>query len=331
MEFAKRYVNIINEVNLTALKEKSIFITGGTGFFGYWLLKLISELNKNDYKIKITLLSRHPNFFLQNNPEYKNCTWLTWLQGDIVNYMYPETKFDLIIHGAANTSPILFEKPATVFDEIVSGTKHVLKHAQYCGAKRFLNISSGAAYGEIANETKFIKEDDTTAPLTNKTENAYGEAKRAAEMLAHSVAKETALEVVTARCFAFAGKGIGKHLVLNILFQQARQEQEITIKSTGKARRSFLHGRDLAVWLFKLLTDGTNGEIYNVGSDNAYTIKELGELIRDLISPTKTVNVQSVYTNEQRINYIPSIDKAKLLGLNVWTKLNESIEEMNSE
>jgi nucleoside-diphosphate-sugar epimerase len=323
-----KYKQIVRDVNLSGLKNKSVFVTGGTGFFGYWLLKLFALLNSDGFGINLTLLSRDPDSFLKKNPEYNNVDWLHWVKGNVMNYTFPNQKFDFFIHGAANTTPVVFEKPATVFEEIVFGSKHVLEHAVTSNAKRVLIISSGAVYGEISQEIQFISEDHNSAPETNRIENAYGEAKRASEMLAYCYAKESGIEVVTARCFAFAGFGIGPHLVLNIFIRQALKESELSLKSDGQARRSFLHGRDLAVWLLKILVDGKNGELYNVGSDSAYTIKALAELVRDIVSPDKEVHVLGSLRNEQRVNYIPSVEKAKLLGLEEWTNLRESILEM---
>ena len=323
-----KYKQIISDVNLSGLKDKAIFMTGGTGFFGYWVLKLFALLHSDGFGIKLALLSRDPDSFLNKNPEYRGASWLQWVKGDVTNYAFPDQKFDFFIHGAANTTPIVFEKPATVFEEIVFGTKHVLEHAIYSRARRVLIISSGAVYGEVSKEMQFIREDHNSAPETNNIENAYGEAKRASEMLAYCYAKEKNIEVVTARCFAFAGFGIGPHLVLNLFIQQALKENKISIKSSGLARRSFLHGRDLAIWLLKILADGKKGELYNVGSDDAYTITGLAELVRDIISPAKEVCVLGSSKQEQRINYIPSVEKAKSLGLDVWTSLRESVIEM---
>jgi nucleoside-diphosphate-sugar epimerase len=323
-----KYKQIVGDVNLSGLRNKAVFMTGGTGFFGYWTLKLFALLHSDGFGIDVTLLSRDPDSFLNKNPEYKNAGWLHWVKGDVTNYTFSTQKFDFFIHGAANTTPTLFEKPTRVFEEIVFGTKHVLEHAVNSSAKRVLIISSGAVYGEVSQEIQFISEDHNSAPETNTIENAYGEAKRASEMLAYCYAKESGIEVVTARCFAFAGFGIGPHLVLNIFIRQALKESELSIKSNGRARRSFLHGRDLAIWLLKILVDGKNGELYNVGSDNAHTIKALAELVRDIVSPGKEVHVLGSLKKEQRVNYIPSVEKAKLLGLEIWTSLRESILEM---
>jgi len=323
----EKYNQLIKQVNLSSLKNKSLFITGGTGFFGYWLLNLFSILNHLDFNITITLLSRNPDFFLEKHPQFKNINWLTFIKGDVINYSYPETKFDMIIHGAADTSQLLYEKPMQIFEDIIFGTKHVLNHAEFCKVRRVLVISSGAVYGEVSSDTEYITEEINTSPITNKIENAYGEAKRASETLATCFAKEKNVEIIIARCFAFVGMGIGPHLIINILLQQAKNEEKIILKSSGKARRSFLHGRDLAIWLLKILIDGEAGDIYNVGSDLSYTIKKLAELIRNEMAPEKEIIFSNTLKNEQRINYVPSIEKAKKIGLNVWTTLNDAILE----
>ena len=70
-----------------------------------------------------------------------------------------------------------------------------------------------------------------------------------------------------------------------------------------------------------------NGEIYNVGSDEAYSILGLGELVRDELAPGKKINVLGAQKKEQRMNYIPSVAKARSLGLDVWTSLKDAIKE----
>ena len=324
----KGYRDAIRSANLEHLRNKSIFITGGTGFFGYWLLNLLNILNQEGFGISATLLSREPDRFLTDNPLYRDAaSWLKWVRGDVESYKFPEGSFDLFIHGAANTKPESADKQIPVFESIVFGTKRVLEHAHVSSARRFLLISSGAVYGEVPEGTDFISEDVTTSPVTNLPQNAYGEGKRAAEMLGCCYAFEKGIEVVMARCFAFTGYGIGGHLVLGLLIKQALNNAEIVINGSGKARRSFLHGRDLSIWLLKLLVDGSNGEIYNVGSDEAYSILGLGELVRDELAPGKKINVLGAQKKEQRMNYIPSVAKARSLGLDVWTSLKDAIKE----
>jgi nucleoside-diphosphate-sugar epimerase len=322
----ERYNSIIDSVNLDRLKGSTLFVTGGTGFFGIWLLNLVQLLNERSYSIKVSLLTRSKAAFLQKYPHFSSLSWIEWVEGDVESYRYPETKFDLFIHGAANTAPVGLEHQYDVFRSIVWGTEHTMKHAIAAGARRVLLISSGAVYGEVPYEFNSIDEGTSTAPATNQPLNAYGEAKRAAEMLAYCMMNANGIDIVTARCFAFAGYGIGEHLVLNHLIKQAKSDAEIALRGSGKAKRSFMHGEDLAVWLLKLLVDGVSGEIYNVGSDESYTIYDLACFIRDRLASSKKVVITGALKQEQRLNYIPSVKKARELGLDIWTTLAEIVD-----
>ena len=326
----ENYYSLIDRIDFSPIRGKRLFITGGTGFFGLWLNNLFQALNQKGYDITVTLLSRDPEAFLKKNPSYLHSSWLNWVHGDVLSYQIPLQKFDLFIHGAADTSPGALDKPTQLFTSIVSGTERVLKHAVDSGAGRMLFVSSGAVYGEAPSGIDLISEDTNSAPQTNETANVYGEAKRAAEMLAYCYQKEYGLEIVVARCFAFMGAGIGQHLVINQFIQQALHSPQIVIKGSGTSRRSFLHGQDLALWLLKLLVAGNAGEIYNVGSDHGFTIKQLAELVRDEISPEKAVTVLGTQKKEFRMNYVPSITKTKSLGLDVWTSLKETIRQQKS-
>jgi nucleoside-diphosphate-sugar epimerase len=319
-------INGLHQISLEEIRGKSIFITGGTGFFGWWILKLIDSLNIEGYAISVTLLSRNPHFFLNNNPHYRNQNWISWIEGDVTSYSFTTQQFDFFIHGAADTRPGANSVASSIFENIVLGTKRVMEHARVSGVERILVISSGAVYGEVPRDINFITEEVNTSPITNETANAYGEAKRGAEILAFCRGKEANIEIVVVRCFAFTGFGIGPHLVLSQLINQAMHDPEIVIKGSGHARRSFLHGQDLSIWLLKLLISGKGGEVYNVGSDEAYSIKEIGELIKNEIAPSKSVIILGSQEKEFRLNYIPSIEKAKSLGLKVWIPLKEAIK-----
>ena len=110
----------------------------------------------------------------------------------------------------------------------------------------------------------------------------------------------------------------------------ALNEDEIVVKGDGTPQRSYLYLGDLVTWLVTLLLQGRNGEIYNVGSDDAVSILELAESVRDTLSPGKRIRVlgdtwHSV-GNAARNRYVPDISKARTeLGLAPWTTLTETI------
>ena len=57
--------------DLRYLKNKNVFVTGATGFFGIWMLSIFHELNENyDCGINVVALSRDPDNFLKNHPSF---------------------------------------------------------------------------------------------------------------------------------------------------------------------------------------------------------------------------------------------------------------------
>jgi nucleoside-diphosphate-sugar epimerase len=89
-----------------------------------------------------------------------------------------------------------------------------------------------------------------------------------------------------------------------------------------------LYGADLAVWLLHLLANGQPGVTYNVGSDQEISIRDLATLVRDVLAPEKSIQIQNKLPShdQARNRYVPAIERAKNgLGLDVWSSLEDSL------
>ena len=104
---------------------------------------------------------------------------------------------------------------------------------------------------------------------------------------------------------------------------------EINVGGDGTPLRSYMNQSDLARWLLCILDKGTSGTAYNVGSDQGISISDLAHLVRDTLSPSKSVVFKNTVTTFQGRNvYLPDISAAKSdLNLDVTISLRESIEE----
>jgi len=158
----------------------------------------------------------------------------------------------------------------------------------------------------------------------------YGEGKRAMEMLSACYADAHDIEIMTARCFAFIGYGLPKHLAIGQLINDALYADEITVKGDGKPVRSYLYAADLAVWLLVILLRGKSSSAYNVGSDVAMSIASVAFRIKDALSLEKPVCIGNKNENIQaaRISYVPDISHSlNELDVMVWTPLDEAIKK----
>jgi dTDP-glucose 4,6-dehydratase len=322
---------VLSHLDLRSLARQRLFITGGTGFFGIWLLTALRVLNRQGVALQVTVLSRNPEAFLQRHQQFRGQSWLSFLAGDVCDFSIPLQAFDLLLHAATETSMAAHAEPTRMFDNIVYGTRQVLELARKCGIRRVLLVSSGAVYGRQPPHQIHQSEDSQLACNPLVASSAYGEGKRVMELMGAMLQQEIGIECVTARCFAFCGPGLplDGHFAIGNFVRDALYREQITVHGDGSPLRSYLYGADLAVWLLYLLLNGAAGGAYNVGNDQALTIKDLAVRVRDALSPGKPIEIQHApeEASKSSLNcYVPAIDRARGLGCRPWTTLDQSLE-----
>ena len=146
---------------LEEFRDKKIFITGGTGFFGIWILETLAWANaKLNLNIEAVVLTRNIANFKKKALHIVNNKSFSFIEDDIINFKYPKQKFNYVIHAAADTV-IKYDNINSIsaFDDIVEGTRHVLDFAVSCKANNILYVSSGAVYGKQPYNLSHIPED----------------------------------------------------------------------------------------------------------------------------------------------------------------------------
>lgn len=250
-----------------------IFMTGGTGFIGRWMLE---ALVRSGADVEVTLLSRNPAAFAAKAGHIaERCRFVT---GEIDSFTVPEGRFTHVIHGATDASAELnATDPRRMFDTIVAGTRRVLDLAVERGAQRLFFMSSGAVYGVQPWEVTHVAEDWHGGPDVRDPKSAYGEGKRAAETLCAIYGKQFGLDTVTARIFALLGPllTLDIHFAAGNFIKDAMEGRTIRVQSAGTAVRSYLYAADLTVWMWTLLIAGEKGAVFNVGSEEAVSIADL--------------------------------------------------------
>ncbi len=309
-------------------REQRVFITGGTGFFGKWLLETLLYADQRlDLNCQITVLSRNPKKFTENNPHFSNLAHVSFVTGDVRDFIYPAGPYEFIIHAA--TDVINPTKAINLFFSCMDGTKRVLDFASQAECSNFLLVSSGAIYGRQPDEMETIPETYMGAPDILNVKSAYGEGKRCSEWLANAYGKEHQFAVKVARCFAFVGPHLpfDEHFAIGNFIRDALADKEIIIQGDGTPYRSYLYTADLAIWLWTILLCGRAGAAYNVGGDEAITIADLARRVNKIAASKKGVRVViPVGPAKEADRYIPDISKATLdLGLTCRINLNEAI------
>ena len=313
------------------LRGQRLFITGGTGFFGRWLLEsLVWANDRLRLNVSALVLTRNPDAFRDRAPSVAGHPAIQFHLGDVRSFQFPTGTFSHIIHAATDSSAKLnAEEPLTMFNTIVEGTRHVLEFARHCGVRRFLLTSSGAIYGKQPPEMIHIPEDYPGAPDPTDPRSAYGEGKRAAETLCTLFSKQHSIDTGIARCFAF----VGPHLPLQIHFaignfiRDGLRGGPIVVEGDGTPYRSYLYAADLAIWLLTILLRGQSGRAYNVGSEESVSIVELAHMVAARFSPAVGVVVRGrPDPHKPPERYVPSTARvSRELGLIPWISLPDSI------
>lgn len=315
----------------SVLRGARIFITGGTGFYGTWLLEsLVQAEVRLGLGVKVVVLSRNPQRFLANNRLFQNRPFLSFVEGDIRTFPFPEGKFSHVIHAATEASEKLNkENPLLMIDTIVEGTRRALDFAVKAGAQHFLHTSSGAVYGDLPASIGLVPESYLGGPDISQPKWAYGEGKRLAELLCCIYGEKHGIAVKNARCFATIGPGLplDTHFAIGNFIADALAGRDIVIKGDGTPVRSYIDVRDLANWLLHILVFAKGGNAYNVGSEEGFSIAEIAEKARSLLAPERAVRILGQPIPQQLASvYVPSTRKARdELGLALTMPLEQSI------
>ena len=270
-------------------EEKTILVTGGSGFIGSVTCKLLVDSGYN--VINIDRVKRQQEGVTQYPFDIDNHQ----LKGVI-----ELTKPDAVIHLAADHSvPLSIQDPASTYANNVANSISLLNHSINAGVKHFIFSSSSSVYGD--SETILNAESDIPNPKT-----PYGRSKLIFENVLKDYANAYEFNFASLRYFNAAGsyEGLGytlnpkQHLV-PILVDAGLNEEVFTINGDdyetpdGTCIRDYTHIFDVAsahVSALNYLMDGGDSNIFNIGGGSGSSIKQvIAEVEKQL---GKEINVE---------------------------------------
>jgi nucleoside-diphosphate-sugar epimerase len=313
------------------LRGQNLFITGGTGFFGCWLVESFCFLNRLlALNAHATILTRNPGRFAEKCPHLASDAAITLQHGDVRSFEFPAGEYGYVIHAATEASAKqAADSPLEMFSTIVAGTEHTLEFAVTHGTRKFLLTSSGAVYGRQPAEITHVPETYGGAPDPLHAASVYAEGKRSAELLCALFSKQSSVECKIARCWAFCGPHLPlhEHFAIGNFIGNVLAGNCIEIAGDGTPRRSYLYAADLATWLWTILFRAPELVAINVGSSQDVSILELAETVARTLSPQTKIRIATAATpGAIPPRYVPSVDRAReLLGLRQTVGLEECI------
>jgi len=313
------------------MRDKRIFITGGTGFFGCWLLESFSHINRQlGLNAQATILTRDSAGFTRKCPHLADDPAICFHAGDVRSFLLPDDDFDYVIHAATETTgKQAVERPLDMVTTIIDGTERVLDLARTRGVRKVLLTSSGAVYGKQPTDITHVGEDYLGGPDPLDPASVYAEGKRVSEQMCALQATQSSIEIKIARCFAFVGPHLplDAHFAIGNFIGDVLAGRPIRINGDGTPRRSYLYASDLAIWLWTMLFRAPSLMAINVGSSDDLSILELAQaVVQSLGAPTEIQVAKGPMPGAAIARYVPSVDRANtVLGLLQTVSLQEAI------
>ncbi|MCA5011457.1 MULTISPECIES: UDP-glucose 4-epimerase GalE [unclassified Enterococcus] len=311
----------------------SILVLGGAGYIGS---HAVDQLINKNYEVIVV-----DN--LQTGHKQAVHEQAVFYQGDIrdkafMQDIFKKESIDGVIHFAASSLVgESVEKPLIYFNNNVYGTQVVLEVMAEFGVKQIVFSSTAATYGEP--KAMPIVETMPTNP-----ENPYGESKLMMEKMMKWCDQAYGMRYVALRYFNVAGAkadaSIGEdhdpetHLVPIILQAALGQREYLGIygddydTADGTCIRDYVYIEDLIaahIAALEYLQNGNESNIFNLGSNNGYSVKEMLEAAREVTGKEIPAKILPRRTGDPS-KLVASSEKAKeILG---WQPKVTDIKEI---
>lgn len=328
---------IVKSVDLSELKNSSVFVTGATGLIGSFVIRVLLYLNRElDFNVNIIGLIRNKDKAEKVFGDDCANKSIRWIIGDIRNFNL-EGNVDYIIHGASVTSSQDFlYKPVETITTALYGTEKILETAKELKVKSLVYLSSMEVFGITDTRLQEVKESDYGYIDILNPRSSYSEGKRMCECLCAGYAAEYDVPVKIARLTQTLGAGINYNdtRVAAQFMRSVIENKDIVLKTEGKTRRPIVYISDAISGILTVLLKGKNGESYTVANRNTVaTIRETAEMIAHTIAKDKIkvvfdIDVPKEYAPNLHLNLNLNTDKLESLGWEACIGLEDAYKRM---
>jgi UDP-glucose 4-epimerase len=265
-------------------------VTGGAGFIGSHLTqRLLAEGNE------VVVLDDFSTGRKQNLRNLEGRPGLRVISGSITDQRLLADAVqgtDVIYHLAAAVGVMLVANdPVHTIETNIYPTELLLRLAIQKGQRVFL-ASTSEVYGKNPKEV-WNEEDDLLLGPTTKPRWAYGCSKAIDEFLSLAYFQKYKLPVVIGRFFNVVGpRQVGHYgMVVPRFVDKALAGESLEVYDDGSQVRCFAHVDEVVTCIMKLMeTPAAFGTVFNIGSDQPVSIRELAERVIARVNPAASIN-----------------------------------------
>lgn len=310
--------------------QKTVFITGGTGFIGSFIVNFFMRLAEN-YRIstKLILLVQNSDNAKERLGDSYNKERITFIEKNIVEPFSIDSDVDYVIHAASKANPgaYMADPVGTVMINI-NGTANVLNSLREKSVRNVVYLSTIEAYGQH-NHTDKITEEVVGMIDPKNIRGCYPLSKSCAENLCfcYSEQYDTPVSVARLSYIYGAGDNINDPKVVTAFLNDIKNGRNIVLKSDGTQKRTYCYIKDAVFGILLTLLRGENKQIYNISSlESTITIKGIAELILELFGNDKQriERIKPSTSEEKRFSIMQNniLDNSKIKQLGFQESVN---------
>lgn len=294
-------------------KNKSVFITGATGFLGSWLTRYLLDMNAD---IVVLIRDWVPRSNLIDN---KIINKINTVRGNIEDYflierIINEYEIDTVFHLAAQTIvSIANNNPISTFETNIKGTWNILEACRRNKKiKKIILASSDKAYGD---QTKLPYDEEF--PLFGR--HPYDVSKSCADLICRAYFETYALPACITRCGNFYGGGdLNFNRIIPGTIRSILNNEPPVIRSDGSFIRDYFYIED-GVLAYILLAEKMDdprlfGEAFNFSNEIQITVLDLVNKIIKLMGSNLKPIILNEVTKEIKHQYLSAKKAREILG-----------------
>lgn len=289
---------------------KTYFVTGGAGFIGSRFVNFILD-KYDDVKIvnidKLTYAGNPENIKNRSNDERHIFCQDDICEEDRINELFQLHNPDIVVNFAAESHvDRSIGQPADFIQTDVIGTFILLEASRRHEIEKFVQISTDEVYGSTLGDP--FRETDPLMPSS-----PYSASKSAADRLAYSYFKTYDLPVVITRASNNYGSHQYPEKLIPLFITNAMDDKPLPLYGDGLNVRDWLYVEDHCAAVDFIISNGVDGEVYNVGGGNELTNITITDTILELTD--KSSELVKYVDDRPGHDRRYALDCAKLLNL----------------
>ncbi len=305
------------------MKKKNFLVTGGSGFIGAEVCKLLIKLGHN-----VTILDNNSRGKISRISNFEKK--IKFINGDIRDknkVLKSLRKIDAVIHLAyINGTRFFYEKPEMILDVAIKGLVNIFDGCIKHKIKELYLASSSEVY-QTPNKIPTDEYESLKVPDVYNPRYSYGGGKILTELMGINLGKKFFKKLIIFRPHNVYGPDMGNEHVIPEFINRFKKLKGkfFKIQGVGSETRSFIYIDDFVQAFECILKRGKHLNIYNIGTNEKVTINQLAKKLSKIFEK-KILIKKTKLTKGSTKKRLPDIKKIKSIGFKQKIKLENGLK-----